>query len=411
MKSRDVRAPLAILPRGARARLGLLTVVVAVAASVFGVGSSATARSSAHAAAGLRLVPFTKVDFPTYVVSTPADRTAVYVLERTGRIWVVRYGKKLKHPFLDLHRQIRLAANSEQGLISLAFSPDYAKSHLLYVYYTNRQGNIRLKQFRRSRTNPNRVDPSTGRTILALRHPQIDHYAGQLQFGPDGYLYVGIGDGGGVGDPANHAQHLNNLFGKILRIQPLADGRRRYRIPKSNPFAHRHGAKGEIFAYGLRNPFHFSFGPSGGMWIGDVGQDKFEEIDYRAKGRLAGSNFGWSRYEGDSLYNAGRTAFHPIFPVIVEAHSGASGTHENWCAVMGGYVVTDPSLHSLDGHYLFADHCTGRIYQTRLGRSGRAFGTGYTGLTAPALVTSFGVDAHRHVYVAAENGWVYRIER
>lgn len=383
---------------------------VVLAAAAFGIVASASVRDASGSSSGLHLVQFAKFDFPTNIASTPADPAAIYVLERSGRIWIVRNGHKLRRPFLDLHRKIRLAPNSEQGLLGLAFAPDYAKSGLFYVYYTNNQGNVRLKQFHRSRTNRSRAQAGNGRTILAIRHPADDHYAGQLQFGHDGDLYIAVGDGGGVGDPPNHAQTLNNLFGKILRIDPTARGRRKYRIPRGNPFAHRHGARPEIFAYGLRNPFKFSFGPSGGTWIGDVGDNRFEEIDYRAKGRLAGTDFGWSRYEGDSLYNAGRSAFHPVFPVIVEAHSGgSSGTHETWCAVIGGYVVPDPALHSLHGHYLFADHCTGRIYQTRVNRHDHAFGTGFTGLTTPALTTTFGVDAKRHIYVAAENGWVYRI--
>ncbi len=386
--------------------------LAALASLAVGLAATGTGRGASGVAASVRLVTVAKFDFPTNIASTPADPGAIYVLERTGRIWIVRGGHKLGRPFLDLHRKIRLAANSEQGLLGMAFAPDYAKSRLFYVYYTNRQGNVRLKQFRRSRTNRNRAAGGNGRTLLALRHPGIAHYAGQLQFGRDGDLYVAVGDGGGVGDPANHAQTLNNLFGKILRIRPTPGGRRKYTIPRGNPFAHRHGARPEIYAYGMRNPFKFSFGPSGGTFIGDVGENRFEEIDYRAKGKLAGSNFGWSRYEGDSLFNASRSAFHPIFPVIVEPHiGGPSGTHEIWCAIIGGYVVQDRSLHSLRNHYLFADHCSGRIYETRISSHGHAFGTGYTGMTVPALVTSFGVDAQHHVYVAAENGRVYRIER
>ncbi len=386
-------------------------VLTVAAACAFAIVASANVRSASGSSLGLHLAPFARFDFPTYVASTPADPAAVYVLERTGRIWIVRYGRRLPRPFLDLHRDIRLAANSEQGLLSLAFAPDYATSRLFYVYYTNRQGNIRLVQFRRSRTDRNRTQPGSARTILALPHPEIAHYAGQLEFGRDHDLYVGIGDGGGVGDPLNHAQTLNNLFGKILRIEPTRGGRRRYLIPRGNPFVHRHGARPEIYAYGLRNPYKFSFGPTGAVWIADVGENRFEEIDYRTARQFPGSNFGWSRYEGDSQYS-NRAAANPVFPIIVEAHSGgSSGSHETWCAVIGGYVVRNPSLRGLDGRYLFADHCTGSIYSTRVSRSEHAFATGPTGLTVPGLVTSFGVDAAQRVYVASENGWVYRLAR
>jgi glucose/arabinose dehydrogenase len=393
-------------PPALRARLLL---ILAAAACALGVGVSANVRDAAGRARTLHLVHFARFVFPTYVAGTPADPAAVYVLERTGRIWIVRYGHRIRHPFLDLHTDIRLAPNSEQGLLSLAFAPDYAQSGIYYVYYTNRQGDIRLIQFRRSRVDRNRTQPGSGRTILAVRHPDIAHYAGQLQFGPDGYLYVGVGDGGGVGDPPNHAQHLDNLFGKILRINPQRGGRRAYLIPRGNPFAHRHGARPEIFAYGLRNPYKFSFDPvTGAAWIGDVGQDRFEEVDYRARGRLAGVNFGWSRYEGYFHYS-NRAASHPVFPILAEPHSGPSGTHENWCAVIGGYVVRDPTLHPLIGRYVFADHCTGRIFSTRVSAQGHAFATGWTGVSVPGLVTSFGTDAAQRVYAASENGWVYRL--
>jgi glucose/arabinose dehydrogenase len=387
-----------------------LLLVSALASLGLGILTASEGRGATVAPAGVRLVTVAHFKFPTNIASTPADPNAIYVLERTGRVWIVRNGRKLSRPFLDLHKKIRLGLNTERGLLGLAFAPNYAKSGLFYVYYTNQQGNVRLKQFRRSPRDRNRAAAGNGRTILAIRHPAIAHYAGQLQFGRDGDLYIAVGDGDPGGDPANRAQTLNNLLGKILRIRPTASGRRKYTIPRGNPFAHRHGARPEIYAYGLRNPFKFSFGPSGGTFIGDVGESRFEEIDYRAKGKLAGSNFGWSRYEGDSIFNASRSAFHPIFPVIVEPHQGGpSGTHENWCAIIGGYVVQDRGVPSLRNHYLFADHCSGRIYQTRIGSDGKAFGTAYTGITVPALVTSFGVDAHHHVYVAAENGRVYRV--
>jgi glucose/arabinose dehydrogenase len=367
---------------------------------------------SAHQAAGrtgLHLARLGRFLFPTDVASTPADPAAVYVLERSGRIYIVRSGRRIRPAFLDLHGDIRLATNSEQGLLGLAFAPDYAKSGIYYVYYSNRHGDIRVRQFRRAPKNRNRTVAGSGRTILAVRHPDIAHYGGQLQFGPDGDLYIGIGDGGGVGDPPNHAQRLDNLFGKILRIDPQVGSRRPYLIPRGNPFAHRRGARAEIFAYGLRNPYKFSFDPvTGAVWIGDVGQDRYEEIDYRARGRLAGVNFGWSRFEGYSQYS-GRAAANAVSPVIVEHHSGPSGSHENWCAVIGGYVVRDPDLHALAGRYLFADHCTGRIFSTRISAHGHAFATGWTGLSVGGLVNSFGTDARQRLYVASRDGSVYRI--
>lgn len=384
----------------------LLLILAAVCA--LGVGVYAHVQDAAGAPR-VHLVQVSKFSFPTYVASTPADPHAIYVTERTGRVWIVRSGRRVGQPFLDLHNDIRLAANSEQGLLSLAFAPDYARSHLYYVYYTDVHGDIRLVQFRSSRTNRNQTVAGSGRVILALRHPAINHYGGQLQFGPDRHLYVSIGDGGCCGDPHNNAQRIDTLFGKILRIDPQRGGRHPYLIPHGNPFTHHHGARPEIFAYGFRNPFRFSFDPhTGAVWIGDVGQDRFEEVDYRSSAsHLAGRNFGWARFEGFSLYS-NRAAPGAVPPALVEQHGGLAGTHETWCAVIGGYVERDPDVKDLAGRYLFADHCTGRVFSSRITSRGRAFAVGSTGIDVPGLVSSFGVDAARRVYVASENGWVYR---
>jgi glucose/arabinose dehydrogenase len=359
----------------------------------------------------MHLTRFAKFHFVTDIESTKADPNAIYVLERTGRIWIVRGGKIVSKPFLDVSNDIALAANSEQGLLGLAFAPDYRKSGIYYVYYSNRSGDIRLRQFRRSPKNHNRTLAHSGRTILALRHPAIAHYGGHIEFGKDGHLYIGIGDGGGVGDPGNNAQNIGSLFGKILRIDPLRKGKRKYKIPRSNPFVHRAGAAGEVLAYGLRNPWKFTLDrATGATYIGDVGENNFEEIDYRKRGQLAGINFGWSRYEGYSQYS-NRSAPGAIFPIIVEAHSGGpSGTHERWCAIMGGVVAHDPKLSGLGGAYLFADHCTGQIWSTRVSKQGSAYATGFTGLTVPDLVNTFGTGAKGTIYLGTVGGWVYRID-
>src|SRR5581483_12472257 len=194
-----------------------MLLVTALASLALGIATASEGRGATAGPAGVHLVTVAHFKFPTNIAYTRADPNAIYVLERTGRIWIVRNGRELSRPFLDLHKKIRLGLNTERGLLGLAFAPDYAKSGLFYVYYTNLQGNVRLKQFRRARTDHNRAVAGNGRTILALRHPAIAHYAGQLQFGRDGDLYVAVGDADPGGDPANHAQTLNNLFGKILR--------------------------------------------------------------------------------------------------------------------------------------------------------------------------------------------------
>jgi glucose/arabinose dehydrogenase len=363
----------------------------------------ASVQDAAARARGVRLVRVGLFRSPDYLASTSADPHAVYVVERSGRVWIVRAGRRVRQPFLDVHADVHIFPGSEQGLMSMAFSPDYSKSGLYYVYYSNRHGDIRLRQFRRSRVDPDRTLQGSGRTILALVHPgHVNHYGGQLQFGSDRHLYVSIGDGGCCGDPHNNAQSLGSLNGKILRIDPNRSGRGGYSIPRNNPFVQRPGARGEIFAYGFRNPFRFSFdAKTGAAWIADVGQDKFEEVDFRGPGKLGGSNFGWSAFEGYSRYTK-RGAAGAIAPLLVESHS------RGWCAIIGGYVVRDPGLPELAGRYVFGDYCSARVFATRITAGGHAFSTGSTGLRVPGGLTSFGTDAAGHLYATSAAGSVYR---
>ena len=373
---------------------------------------------SAHAAAVLSTPHFKarlvrvgpRFHFPTYVAGTPADPNAFYVVERTGRIWIVRNGKRISRPFLDLHRDITIGPTSEQGLLSMAFDPNYAKNRAFYVFYTNPQGNIRVEQFHRSKRDPNRTNFSSGRFILAITHNLTDkHYAGQLQFGPrDHDLYISVGDGGVMADANDTAQHLDTLLGKILRIDVHHRGRHHpYKIPRGNPFANHAGALPEIYAYGLRNPFRFSFDPkTGGVWIGDVGENTWDEVDYRNPRNFPGTNFGWPRYEGPAFFS-NVPAPGAVFPVISKRHYGA-GPHEHWCAVIGGFVDRDPKLRALHGRYFFADHCSGEIDVARISKRGRAYGVVPTGLFVPGLVTSLGVDGQQRIYIMAEDGSIYR---
>lgn len=394
-------------------RLITLAVCCALGAGVWvdvegAAGRSPVAGAAAFKARLVRVGP--KFNFPTYVAGTRADPKAFYVVERTGRIWIVRGGHRVGRPFLDLHRDITILPTSEQGLLSMAFAPDYAKSRIYYVYYTNRQGNIRVEQFHRSKRDRNRTDFSSGRIILAISHQSTDkHYAGQLQFGPrDHDLYISVGDGGVMADANDTAQHLNTLLGKILRIDPShRSGHHLYRIPRGNPFRHRGGTLPEIYAYGLRNPFRFSFdSKTGGVWIGDVGENTWEEIDYRKPSNFAGTNFGWPAFEGPVPFS-GVSAPGAVFPVISKRHYGA-GPHEHWCAVIGGFVDRDPKLRALTGRYFFADHCSGEIDVARISRRGKAFGVVPTGLFVSGLVVSFGEDGQNRLYITSEDGSVYR---
>jgi glucose/arabinose dehydrogenase len=347
----------------------------------------------------VRLVSIGRFDQPLYVTSPPGDRRRVVVVGQGGKIWVVRGGRKLDRPFLDISDRVQ--AGGEQGLLGLAFAPDYAASGRFYVDYTDTDGNTRIVEYRRA--GPDRADPSTGRQILFQEQPEPNHNGGQLAFGPDGLLYIGLGDGGGGDDQhgrRGNAQSLGTWLGKILRIDPLHGDP--YSVPESNPFVGRGGAKPEIYAYGLRNPWRFSFDRStGDLTIGDVGQEEVEEIDFVREGRGLGANFGWRPFEGRRK-NFAEPAPGAIAPVIQQFHS------DDNCSITGGYVVRDPSLPSLRGRYVFADYCRGQLLSARL-RAGRAARVAQVPVKRVSSVSSFGEDASGRVYVTSLDGAVYRL--
>ena len=352
------------------------------------------------AARGVRLRKVADFDEPVYVTSPPGDRARQFVVEQGGRVMVVRDGRKLRTPFLDIGDQV--TAGGEQGLLSVAFAPDYASSGLFYVYFTDEAGDQRIVEYKRA--SADRADAGSARLVLRMPDSESNHNGGLLLFGPDDLMYVGTGDGGGGGDlhgPRGNAQDLGSLLGKILRIDPRAGGGRPYQVPANNPFVGRSGARGEIYSYGLRNPWRFSFDRStGALSIGDVGQNAYEEIDYVKRGAGRGANFGWRPFEGRSRYTEGESAPGAIAPVIVRAHS------EGNCSITGGVVVRDRSL-SLRGRYVFADFCRGRIESARL-TPGRARDVRNTSLKVSSL-SSFGEDAQGRVYVVSLEGPVYRI--
>ena len=348
----------------------------------------------------MRLRKVADFDEPVYVTSPPGDRARQFVVEQGGRVMVVRDGRKLRTPFLDIGDQV--TAGGEQGLLSVAFAPDYASSGLFYVYFTDEAGDQRIVEYERA--SADRADAGSARLVLRMPDSESNHNGGLLLFGPDDLMYVGTGDGGGGGDlhgPRGNAQDLGSLLGKILRIDPRAGGGRPYQVPANNPFVGRSGARGEIYSYGLRNPWRFSFDRStGALSIGDVGQNAYEEIDYVKRGAGRGANFGWRPFEGRSRYTEGESAPGAIAPVIVRAHS------EGNCSITGGVVVRDRSL-SLRGRYVFADFCRGRIESARL-TPGRARDVRNTSLKVSSL-SSFGEDAQGRVYVVSLEGPVYRI--
>jgi glucose/arabinose dehydrogenase len=387
-------------------RLALPLLAGVLASALVACGSSsadpgALASPEAEAGAALRLVPVGRFQSPLYATAPPGDVRRLMVVEQGGRIRVVRDGHTLATPFLDISANV--TAGGEQGLLGLAFAPDYARSGRVYVYYTGRDRREWVVEYRRA--SADHADPASARTVLRMDDPEPNHNGGSLQFGPDGLLYIGTGDGGGANDQhgaRGNAQNLGSPLGKLLRIDPRAAAGRPYTIPATNPFIHRAGARPEIYAYGLRNPWRFSFDrATGDLAVGDVGQDRVEEIDFAHRGGARGVNYGWRPWEGRRR-NFPEPAPGAVFPVITHTH--ASG----WCSIIGGYVVRDPSLPALRGRYVYGDNCNPRIYSATL-RSGHASGDHPLALPSVQSVASFGEDARGRVYVVSLSGPVYRL--
>jgi glucose/arabinose dehydrogenase len=361
-----------------------------------------SAAAPATAASGVKLVNVGKFKMPLYVTAPPKDLRRVMVVQQGGRIIVVRDGKALSTPFLDVSS--RVTAGGEQGLLGLAFAPNYAKSGLFYVYFTRRDGKQEVAELRRATSD--RANAGSIRSVLVMDDPEDNHNGGQLNFGPDGLLYIGTGDGGGGGDQhgtIGNAQNLGSLLGKILRIDPRRAASKAYTVPSSNPFVGRAGARPEVYSYGLRNPWRFSFDRVGGdLIIGDGGEATVEEVDFTSIAEASGGNFGWRVREGDRPFSGG-TLSGAIEPVIVRTHD------EGWCSVTGGYVVRDPALPSLLGKYLYGDFCEGIIYGARLSSSGAAGNARVSGLPQIAALSSFGEDARGRIYVVSLGGAVGRI--
>jgi glucose/arabinose dehydrogenase len=364
--------------------------------------TTAPEASAAQAKRGVRLVKVGGFNTPVYVTQPPGDSRRLMVVEQTGRIMVVRGGRKVATPFLDIRSQVEYGG--EQGLLSVAFPPDYQSSGRFYVYFTNRgAADNRIVEYRRATAD--RANPASARVVLTMPNLEPNHNGGLMLFGPDRLMYVGTGDGGGGNDQhgaAGNAQNLGSPLGKILRIDPQASGGRPYTIPSSNPFVNRAGARGEIYSYGLRNPWRFSFDRStGALTIGDVGQDQVEEIDFVGRGRARGTNFGWRPWEGRRR-NFNEPAPGAVFPVITHTH--ASG----FCSITGGYVVRDRNVPSLFGRYVYADFCDARIRSVRL-HTGRVAQGRPLALPKLSQVSSFGQDNSGRVYVVSLAGSVYRL--
>ena len=339
--------------------------------------------------------------FPLYLTSPPGD-SRLFVVEKGGTIRIVKDGSLLPSPFLDLSSKV--SGGAEQGLLGLAFDPGYATNGRFIVHYTDVSGNTTLSAYRVSATDPDQADPATETILLTVEQPFANHNGGQILFGPDGMLYLGLGDGGSGGDPGGRGQSLADLLGDILRLD-VSSGTG-YTVPPDNPFVGQTGASPEVWSYGLRNPWRFSFdAATGDLYIADVGQNTWEEVDVvaAAAGAARGANFGWNVMEGRHCYaSPGCDTSQFTMPVLEYSHAGG-------CSISGGYVYRGAAIPALQGHYFYADYCSGWVRSFRM-QDGQAVEPFQWPTLAPGgSVTSFGQDAAGELYIMIAEGRVFRI--
>ena len=340
-------------------------------------------------------------------VSTAPGDPRLFVIGQAGKIVIVRDGK-VAGTFLDI--SARMSCCGERGLLGLAFHPQYASNGRLFVRYTDPAGNGRVSEFHAG-SNPDQADASSEAILLTIPHPNYgNHNGGRIAFGPDGYLYIGTGDGGSGGDPSNHGQSLATLLGKMLRIDvDHTSAGKGYAVPATNPFVGQAGALGEIFSYGLRNPYSFSFDRlAGDLWIGDVGQDAWEEVDRApaSTGGGAGLNYGWSVMEGSHCYKpASGCDTGGLVPPLAEYPHGPGDSIG--CAIIGGYVYRGSAHPELYGRYFFGDECTGRVWD--VGAAGPLTQQPQLLLSSGLNIVGWGEDANGELYVVAANGTLYQL--
>lgn len=335
-------------------------------------------------AQGVRLVKVASgFERPTSVTNAGDGSGRVFVVEQGGLVRVMRDGQVQPQPFLDLHSLTR--AGGERGLLGLAFDPKFGQNGRLFVDYTNQNGDTVIARYT---AKGDRADPNSAKILLTIQQPYSNHNGGQLAFGPDGYLYVGMGDGGSAGDPHNNAQNLNSLLGKLLRIDVSGDA---YTVPKDNPFAGKAGARGEVFAYGLRNPWRFSFDKQG-LFIADVGQNKYEEIDFLPAGSAGGENYGWRLKEAGACYQPASNCEKAKLQDPILQYGHARGN-----SVTGGYVYRGGAVPELKGKYVYADFGSGTVWTaTRDGntwKSSKLMDTGHN-------ISTFGENEAGELYLA-----------
>ena len=405
------------MSRPAPAAAGRLRVAFAGAAllvTLFPASAAAAPRAPGTDAAGapalsaddIALKPVvTNLQRPVLITSARDGTGRTFIVEQGGRILVRKNGVVLGTPLLDIANLV--TKGGEQGLLGLAFHPSFKTNRKFYVNYTNRSGDTIIREYRTSTSNPDRTDPNSPRTVLKVGQPYDNHNGGMLAFGPGGYLYIGLGDGGGANDPGNRAQNTGTLLGKMLRID--VNGRtstRAYRIPSSNPYVGRTG-RNEIWQTGLRNPWRFSFDrKTGTMWIGDVGQGSYEEIDravHTSTGSGRGYNWGWRVMEGRHCHipSTGCKTTGKVLPIL-EYTQESNGR----CAVTGGYVYRGSRIPALVGYYVYGDYCSGEIWAIKANSSYPPQRITLAGPGSGRRISSFGESATGELFVVDLGGTI-----
>jgi glucose/arabinose dehydrogenase len=342
-------------------------------------------------------------DFDSPIYLTHAGDTRLFVAEQGGLIWIIENGEVLPDPFLDisllLSDDVFSGSYTERGLLGLAFHPNYAENGLFFLSYTDVNGDSVIARYHVSTDDPNLADPDSAAVILTVDQPFADHNGGYIGFGPDGYLYIGFGDGGSLEDPSKNGQKTDTLLSKILRIDINADT---YTVPDDNPFVGNADYLPEIWAIGVRNPWRMSFDrASGDLYIGDVGQWDWEEVNFQPAASKGGENYGWSAFQGAHPFIDQPTSSEVTMPIFEYPH--AEG-----CAITGGYVYRGDALPELQGVYFFGDYCTGRIW-TMIHSDAGVWLTSLF-MDSDQVITSFGEDMQGELYTLDYKGKVHRLE-
>jgi glucose/arabinose dehydrogenase len=339
----------------------------------------------------------TGLSSPLGVLSAPDGSGRLFIVQQGGQIRIFDGQQVRSTPFLNISSLVSCC--NERGLLGLAFHPQYSSNGFFYINYTNKAGNTVVARYTVS-PDPNIANPNSAQIVISIDQPSSNHNGGQLQFGPDGFLYIGMGDGGGSGDPDNRAQNLSDLLGKMLRID--VDGTPPYSIPADNPFVGTPGARAEIWAYGLRNPWRFSFDRlTGDLFIADVGQNQWEEIDLQPAASAGGENYGWRRMEGNHCFNpsTGCNDGTLTLPILEYDHSLG-------CSVTGGYRYRGTRFAGMRGVYFFADYCSGQIWGAT---DNSGVMTRFDFIDTDFSITSFGEDESGELYVVDGGGEIHQL--